>query len=74
MESIMQLVFFVVFFIPMGVLVTLGLLLHRPAPDVIAPWVHLAASTGPEPARRRETRPPAPVEAAENDDESLQVA
>jgi hypothetical protein len=74
MESIMQLVFFVVFFVPMGALLTLGLLLHRPAPDVIAPWVPLAASTEPEPARRREARLPAPVEVAENDDESLQVA
>jgi hypothetical protein len=74
MESIMQLVFFFVFFVPMGVLVTLGLLPHRPAPDVIAPWVRLAASTQPEPVRRREARPAAHAEVAENDDESLQVA
>lgn len=74
METIMQLVFFVVFFIPMGVLVTLGLLLHRPPPDTVAPWVRLAAPVQPQPAPRREARLPAAVEPAENDDESLQVA
>ena len=50
MESSIEIVFFLVFFVPMGILVVMNILLHRALPDTAAPWVRLAGpALEPEP-------------------------
>jgi hypothetical protein len=55
MNASVELIFFFVFFVPMGIMVTLNILLHRTLPDVSAPWARLAGmSEEPQPEPRRE--------------------
>jgi hypothetical protein len=77
MDVSIELIFFFVFFAPMGILVALNLLLHRALPDIAAPWARLAASVGePRPEPGREAPAPAPVDGAKvsNDEEALEAA
>ena len=77
MNFSIELIFFLVFFVPMGVLVTINLLLYRALPDLAAPWARLAApSVEPQPVTPREAPVPAPARQAEvsNDDEALEAA
>lgn len=77
MEFGVEIIFFLVFFIPMGVLVTMNLLLHRTLPDVAAPWVRLAGpAMEPEPVTPREAPQPGVGREPEpsNDEEALEAA
>jgi hypothetical protein len=50
MDVSIEVIFFFVFFAPMGILVVMNLLLHRTLPDIAAPWARLAAPLGePQP-------------------------
>lgn len=77
MDVSIELIFFFVFFIPMAVMVTLNILLHRTLPDVTAPWTRLAgAREEPQPEPRQEAPVHEPATAAEvsNDEEALEAA
>jgi hypothetical protein len=75
MDLFTELIFFCVFFIPMGILVTLNLLLHRTLPDIAAPWARLAAPREAPPPRQPASVPARPEEAAApNDEEALEAA
>lgn len=55
MDFGIEIIFFLVFFVPMGILVALNILLNRTLPDVAAPWVRLAGpAMEPEPVTPRE--------------------
>lgn len=79
MDFAIELIFFFVFFVPMGILVTINLLLHMTLPDVCAPWERL---TGPseEPVPQAQQQAPVPVPApakqaeVSNDEEALEAA
>lgn len=77
MDASIELIFFFVFLVPMGIMVTLNLLLHRTLPDVAAPWTRLTGvSEAPEPEPPGEAPVQSPVEEAgvSNDDEALEAA
>ena len=72
-----ELIFFLVFFVPMGILVTINLLLHRALPDLAAPWARLAApSVQPHPVTPQSAPVPGPAKEPEvsNDEEALEAA
>jgi hypothetical protein len=76
MDVSFEVIFFFVFFAPMGILVVMSVLLHRALPDIAAPWARLAAPTEePQPEPRREAPVPAEEESkVSNDDEALEAA
>jgi hypothetical protein len=70
MNAFYDWIFFFVFFLPMGVLVAMNLLLHRDFPDIAAAWARLTrieCATRGRPGRRRrlawrhENRPSRPA-------------
>jgi hypothetical protein len=77
MDVSIEVIFFFVFFAPMGVLVAVNLLLHRALPDIAAPWARLAAPIEePQPDPCGEAPVPAPEKDAgvSNDEEALEAA
>jgi hypothetical protein len=76
MDVSIEVIFFFVFFAPMGVLVAANLLLPRALPDIAAPWARLAAPLEePQPEQRREAPVPAEEESeVSNDDDALEAA
>lgn len=76
MDVSIEVIFFFVFFAPMGILVVINLLLHRALPDIAAPWARLAGPIEePQPEPRREAPVPAPEESeVSNDDKALEAA
>jgi hypothetical protein len=77
MDVSIELIFFFVFFVPMAVMVTLNILLHRTLPDVTAPWTRLAAvgyDPQPQPQEEAPAREPASPAEVSNDEEALEAA
>jgi hypothetical protein len=67
MNAFYDWIFFFVFFLPMGVLVAMNLLLHRDFPDIAAAWARLARIDPEERAQHEEVE-------ASNDDEERRAA
>jgi hypothetical protein len=77
MDVSIEVIFFFVFFAPMGVLVAANLLLHRVLPDIAAPWARLAAPVeAPQPDPYGEAPVPASEEGSgvSNDEAALEAA
>ena len=78
MDGMMELIFFLVFFVPMAGMVLLNLLLHRTLPDVTAPMARLTGMDAPQAGLepRKETPPTVPAVGAgvSNDEEALEAA
>ena len=77
MEASIELIFLLVFFVPMGILVTLSMLFYSDPPDIVAPWARIAAPGVREPAPAPVVEPriaaPRTVE-ADNEEEALEAA
>lgn len=77
MDVSIEVIFFFVFFAPMGILVAANLPLHRALPDIAAPWARLAAPVEePQPDSYGEATVPAPEEGSgvSNDEAALEAA
>lgn len=77
MDFAIEVIFLLVFFVPMGLMVVLNVLLHRSLPDIAAPWARLAApAEAPEPLEPYAAPVPLAAKEAEvsNDEEALEAA
>jgi hypothetical protein len=77
MDASIELIFLLVFFVPMAIMVTMNLVLDRTLPDVTAPWARLVAPrVEPQPDSPREAPVPVAAQVAEvsNEDEALEAA
>jgi hypothetical protein len=77
MDASIELIFLFVFFVPMAIMVTLNILLHRTLPDVCAPWARLAGQSAepqPEPRQEAPVRGTATQADVSNDEEALEAA